>query len=596
VQNIWGNSVKIGIGLLSFVFAFGVHAQTGHNGVVDNLDELRSLFYEHQDDWLPIALPGDSVLFQDYGLIVPFTASGFPKSFNKRLVSDYSKFSVPVFRITCIEDYFTRQVVVCDGYSGLELWRIASDPLRDPYAYLRFKYGLSAIDSFDGIYASEIQRLDTAKVAADFVLIENRYYADYVLSEEQQRRDEALALSMAPKLMSFPAISTNIEARVEPLTGGSVQLELMWPPSYTGRLEVYAATDLLSNDWNVVSGRIPVSGSSLFWVDEVSTNASKRFYSAGDPDGDLDADGIANGREAILFGTSAFTNDTDGDALLDGEEAHTQSYQVEAVPFEWVDIEQAGNLIVDWDQTSWRGYKTMGIGFGFDMYGTYRTNLNVSKLGYLKFGEPTTHYSNKPLPSTDTDVRDMVAVYWGGMEFNATLGAEVFAVMQGVAPHRSFVVTWKNIPIAYNEGASVTVQAELCENGDILCRYKDLIVGTSDDITGGSSTAGMQDAAGIDGTQFCYRQNGMLTNGLALRYGYEPLLWTTTDPANSDTDFDGMDDGFEAMRYYLDPNYAADAMEDQDNDGLTNLFEFALGTDLNDSDTDNDMLKDVEGC
>ena len=85
-------------------------------------------------------------------------------------------------------------------------------------------------------------------------------------------------------------------------------------------------------------------------------------------------------------------------------------------------------------------------------------------------------------------------------------------------------------------------------------------------------------------------------------FNYEEYL-ARTDPFDSDTDDDGMNDGFEAY-YELDPKNDIDADYDNDDDGigwygykginnpLTNLEEYNLNTDPNDNDTDDDQLPD----
>ncbi|GBC59640.1 hypothetical protein DENIS_0579 [Desulfonema ishimotonii] len=68
-----------------------------------------------------------------------------------------------------------------------------------------------------------------------------------------------------------------------------------------------------------------------------------------------------------------------------------------------------------------------------------------------------------------------------------------------------------------------------------------------------------------------------------------------TDPANPDTDGDGMDDWWEA-HFSLNP-LADDSAEDKDNDGYTNIQEYDADTDPTVADTDGDGLNDsTDNC
>ncbi len=74
-----------------------------------------------------------------------------------------------------------------------------------------------------------------------------------------------------------------------------------------------------------------------------------------------------------------------------------------------------------------------------------------------------------------------------------------------------------------------------------------------------------------------------------------------TDPENPDTDGDGLSDYTECIEIISDPlnpdsddNGIPDGEEDADADGLTNIREVELGTDLSDADTDADGLTDAE--
>ncbi|MBE6924182.1 MAG: VWA domain-containing protein [Ruminococcaceae bacterium] len=73
------------------------------------------------------------------------------------------------------------------------------------------------------------------------------------------------------------------------------------------------------------------------------------------------------------------------------------------------------------------------------------------------------------------------------------------------------------------------------------------------------------------------------------------------DPENPDTDGDGLSDYMELMKTNTDPlltdsdtNGTADGDEDADGDGLPNLRELSIGTDLSKTDTDSDGLSDSQ--
>lgn len=72
----------------------------------------------------------------------------------------------------------------------------------------------------------------------------------------------------------------------------------------------------------------------------------------------------------------------------------------------------------------------------------------------------------------------------------------------------------------------------------------------------------------------------------------EEVNTTNTLPLNDDSDGDGIEDGVEAQLSFLDPNNGADALLDEDSDGLNNVQEVQTGTLLDNPDTDGDGLND----
>jgi parallel beta-helix repeat protein len=77
----------------------------------------------------------------------------------------------------------------------------------------------------------------------------------------------------------------------------------------------------------------------------------------------------------------------------------------------------------------------------------------------------------------------------------------------------------------------------------------------------------------------------------ATHEGASSLLTATVRLSSVDTDGDGIPDDVE-IAMGLDPNNPVDAQEDFDRDGLTNLQEYLLGTNMRVADTDGDGLTD----
>jgi len=120
------------------------------------------------------------------------------------------------------------------------------------------------------------------------------------------------------------------------------------------------------------------------------------------------------------------------------------------------------------------------------------------------------------------------------------------------------------------------------EDQDLLKNGDELTIGT-DPLEADTDQDGIDDGAERD---YWVQKSGVDYSSDSDGDGKINIL----DP---DSDNDGILDGFE-IQYSLDPTNAGDASDDFDNDGLSNLEEFQVGTNPTLADTDGDGLSDGE--
>ncbi|XOV78609.1 MAG: reprolysin-like metallopeptidase [Aestuariibacter sp.] len=133
------------------------------------------------------------------------------------------------------------------------------------------------------------------------------------------------------------------------------------------------------------------------------------------------------------------------------------------------------------------------------------------------------------------------------------------------------------------------------ESGDIACQSVDVEYSTD---SGNSFTTLATDIVN-DGIH-ALTAPSTLAVGVRIRISCPSSIFYTISDGFSiltealapvDSDGDGMSDEFEET-YNLDPNSASDANEDADNDGLSNLEEYFLGTNPTSADSDGDSIPD----
>ena len=293
--------------------------------------------------------------------------------------------------------------------------------------------------------------------------------------------------------------------------------------------------------------------------------------------------------------------------------------------YTWEEISGTGTLLAavsDGDDVSQTVTLTQ---FAFPYYGANYSSVHVSSNGFLTLSAPSTDYGNVPLPMPSAPSL-LIAPLWD--DLNPGAGGEVY--VQEL--NNRLIIQYHQVA-PYNGNGTLTFQVVLYSSGDVEFRYLSL---TADATT---CTVGIQNAGGTKGLQLAYNeaclssqfsvhirpvtrfftlnqfsgtvpaQSQQTINATFNGVGVEPGVYTAqiqvshngigTSPivipaiatiTAVDTDGDLIPDWYEIAND-LNP-LVNDAALDRDEDGLTNLEEYRLGTLANQYDSDGDGLND----
>jgi hypothetical protein len=85
----------------------------------------------------------------------------------------------------------------------------------------------------------------------------------------------------------------------------------------------------------------------------------------------------------------------------------------------------------------------------------------------------------------------------------------------GTAPHRQYVVEWRNVSHYTDDNQRLSIVAQIGEDGSVVYRYKDVVgIGLE---AGSSATVGLENAAGTDAFTYSYNTPA-ISEGLALAF------------------------------------------------------------------------------
>ena len=177
------------------------------------------------------------------------------------------EYSVPVYKLRAVEDRQSRQLHFYDDDE--RLFSIPAPPDYDPFAWLKSRYpGLySGRHALSEMRAVE-ERYDPARIELIVTLIPTDYVEPYLyaqakvrayrmsLMEEEKEDDGFMLLGMGTE--------SNIVITAMSRTTNGMELAIGYPDTFTNRLDVYRATDLVERDWQQVAAALTTTGTNQY--------------------------------------------------------------------------------------------------------------------------------------------------------------------------------------------------------------------------------------------------------------------------------------------------------------------------------------------
>ncbi|TRV80795.1 S8 family serine peptidase [Streptomyces sp. 130] len=143
------------------------------------------------------------------------------------------------------------------------------------------------------------------------------------------------------------------------------------------------------------------------------------------------------------------------------------------------------------------GGTPVNLPFPVALYGRTYTAANVTVEGVLAFGPSSTTSINEELPYTGTP-NGALYPFWDNFLMDSSSG--VYTAFRGTAPHREFVVEWRDMVLSDSKPQRVSFAAVLSEDGGYTFHYKDIGDGAAE--RGSSATVGAENHDGTDAFQY----------------------------------------------------------------------------------------------
>ncbi|MGW2474013.1 S8 family serine peptidase [Streptomyces sp. NPDC001665] len=177
-------------------------------------------------------------------------------------------------------------------------------------------------------------------------------------------------------------------------------------------------------------------------------------------------------------------------------------------------------------------YEAVTLPFPVALYGHTYDKGWVTRDGQLIFGYLSV-LDNSPLPNK-APANGTLSPFWDKLAMDDSSG--VYTSVRGTAPHREYVVEWRNMMIARDPSQRVGFAAVLSEDGTYTFQYQDIDPSEKGFEQGTGATIGAENHEGTDALQYSYNELS-LRDGMAIRFrpeGHAVVSGTVTDANDGD--------------------------------------------------------------
>ena len=301
------------------IYNYRLHYDFETNQVL-NVEDLANRYLDDQYQYLWIAPPDPSVpLYQKGGSIALLNYKGFDSAFLMGLIAE-EKDGVRTYPVWIYENSNDSKVVITNK-DGKELTSFDREIGYSPDWFVYTEL-LASVDKTKEQQDWLLACYDPSRIVMryDLIMGEDDLIA-YVWEQSQPDLEELFTFSIPTAMMRTTVVNNLRLADITQLTNG-VQLTVEWGEATLSddELDFFVCNDILTKNWFIEdTEEVDLSTNVYTWIDYNATNDTSRFYTCWTLY-DTDEDGISDGRETLLYGTSITSFDTDLDYMTDYEE------------------------------------------------------------------------------------------------------------------------------------------------------------------------------------------------------------------------------------------------------------------------------------